>query len=88
MLRTLMRTLFGLLMAALLLLLPLQPAQAASARQAPARSLGSDVGDTYALALEGVNARIGGEFNPGSLIQQRTCPICANGRVVCPPRSC
>ena len=90
MLPRLMRTLFGLLMAALLLLLPLQPAQAAAAQQAPrAAAAPADLLSTYALVIDGLNTRNGGVLDPGFTNQLRACPICLRtGKPVCPPNPC
>lgn len=90
MLRRLMRTLLGLLIAALLLLLPHQPAEAATAQQAPrAAAAPADLRSTYALVIDGLNTRNGGVLDPGITNQLRTCPICLKtGRPVCPPNPC
>lgn len=86
-----MRKLFGFLMAALLLLLPLQPAQAATAPPAPRTAAApADLGSTYALVANGLNTRNGGVLDPGFMNQLRGgCPICLRtGKPVCPPKLC
>jgi hypothetical protein len=83
-----MRTLLSLLLAAVLTLLPAQMAHAAMGPNSKARSLGPNVGDTYALAFEGARFGNGSVLGPDLMQNLRACPICPNGRVVCPPRRC
>jgi hypothetical protein len=83
-----MRTLLSLLLAALLALLPAQAAQAATSATSTAPSPARNLSETYALAIEGASFRNGSVFNPDLMQNLRACPICPNGRVVCPPQRC
>lgn len=83
-----MRTLLCWLFAGLLLLLPFQPAQAATTSTAADRAAAKKELQRYTVAIGTVVLDASGELRATDQLEFRLLRVCPNGTIVQPPKPC